>query len=154
MVKNIFRSKFDGFEEVSDELIKFSEERLGKKLPNSYKELLQTQNGGYLTKSAFPTEVNNHSADGYIPVELIHGISRDPDNIYGVLTTEYMTEEWELPNGLVLLCGDGHTWIALDYRGDLEEPKVVFLDVEMEQEIELSQDFGSFIEGLIDEPDC
>ena len=38
-----------------------------------------------------------------------------------------MTTEWGLPQDVVLLDGDGHTWIALDYRTDPHavEPAVV-----------------------------
>jgi hypothetical protein len=33
-----------------------------------------------------------------------------------LLDTPYLVQEWELPTPVVLLSGDGHYWIALDYR--------------------------------------
>jgi len=41
-----------------------------------------------------------------------------------------LNAEWEQPDELVLLSGDGHWWIALDYRerGREAEPPVVFYE--------------------------
>ena len=40
-----------------------------------------------------------------------------------------LLDEWKIPPGLVLLSGEGHFWIALDYRGRApeDEPSVVWL---------------------------
>lgn len=44
--------------------------------------------------------------------------------------------------------GDGHTWIALDYRNVAENPPVIFIDNEVEQIIELAPNFESFLQNL------
>jgi hypothetical protein len=49
-----------------------------------------------------------------------------------LLDSAYSVEEWGLPSPRVLLSGDGHCWIALDYRacGERGEPSVTWFDVD------------------------
>jgi len=56
-----------------------------------------------------------------------------------------MIEEWNLPKDLVLLDGDGHTWIALDYSDRKVEPSVVLLESESNTCITLAKNFEDFI---------
>ncbi|MFE7385874.1 hypothetical protein ACFU9F_36610 [Streptomyces zhihengii] len=67
-----------------------------------------------------------------------------------LLDSPYLVGEWELPTGLVLFSGDGHSWIGLDYRacGRHGEPTVAWLDADVRTELTLAPDFRSFIEGL------
>ncbi|MFI6483319.1 hypothetical protein ACIBH1_35690 [Nonomuraea sp. NPDC050663] len=51
-----------------------------------------------------------------------------------------------MPSPSVLLAGDGHTWVALDYREG--EPCVTWFDVELETELVLAPDFRTFLAGL------
>lgn len=50
--------------------------------------------------------------------------------------------------------GDGHSWVALDYRNTTENPPVHFFDLEMEEDFKLADSFNEFISKLyIDESD-
>ena len=61
--------------------------------------------------------------------------------------------EWGLPKNIVLISGDGHIWIALDYRNQSENPPVILLDEEGAGVRTLAPNFESFINGLtVDEP--
>lgn len=56
-----------------------------------------------------------------------------------------------MPNNIILLCGDGHWWIALDYRNTKENPPIIYVDLEFGEEIfilELVPDFETFVNGL------
>jgi hypothetical protein len=68
----------------------------------------------------------------------------------GVLQSAELLREWNMPDALVLLTGDGHWWIALDYRrsGPSGPPSVVWYDNEVGEDIQLAADFRTFIEGL------
>ena len=57
-----------------------------------------------------------------------------------------------MPKGIVLLSGDEHTWVALDYRscGPTGEPSITWFDNEMEEEVALAPNFQAFLDGLVD----
>ena len=44
--------------------------------------------------------------------------------------------------------GDGHTWLAMDYRQKKIDPPIIWIDTEQDVIIEIANDFSSFIEGL------
>jgi len=94
-------------------------------------------------------------APDHVPVDVIFGIPAVGDvgrfgTGVGILQTAYMTKEWGLPGGLVLLNGDGHWWIALDYRssGPTGPPTVVWVDVERDEDLQLAKRFTAFREQL------
>ena len=67
-----------------------------------------------------------------------------------MLDTPYLVQEWELPSPVVLLSGQGHYWLALDYRhcGPAGHPPVVWIDNEMDHELTLAPSFRAFVERL------
>jgi hypothetical protein len=82
--------------------------------------------------------------------EQLMGVGR-PGRGLSLLDSPYLVEEWGLPSPVVLLSGDGHCWIGLDYRacGSRGEPAVTGFDPDAETELPLAPDFRSFIEGLM-----
>lgn len=132
---------------INDELIKKAEEVLNVKLPESYINLLKEQNGGTLRLDAYPTSEPNSWADDHVNVSGLYGISFD-ENESSILESHYLIQEWDMPENIVLLSGDGHTWIALDYRNVAENPPVIFIDNELEEIIELAPNFESFLQNL------
>lgn len=77
-------------------------------------------------------------ADDHVPLEDLAGIVLDPqhETAMDLLDTEYMTQEWDLPPKQVLLSGDGHYWITLDYRNG-PEPSVAWNDVGCEEDVQV-----------------
>lgn len=147
LVKNSIWQEEDEYfklEPLTEELVKEAERKLEIKLPQSYINALKEQNGGYIKFDSYPTEVSTSWADDHIRVDHIFGISEEK----GILESAYLIEEWGLPNNIVLISGDGHSWIALDYRNTKEEPPVIFIDIEDEMIIELASNFDSFLNGL------
>ncbi|AAP11818.1 MULTISPECIES: SMI1/KNR4 family protein [Bacillus] len=132
---------------IKDELIKKAEEVLNVKLPESYITLLKEQNGGTLRLDVHPTSKPNSWADDHVNVSGLYGISFN-ENESSILESRYLIREWEMPENIVLLSGDGHTWIALDYRNVAENPPVIFIDNEFEEIIELAPNFESFLQNL------
>lgn len=67
-----------------------------------------------------------------------------------LLDTAYLVREWDLPTPVVLLSGQGHHWVALDYRtsGPQGEPVVTWIHNEMEHELRLAPNFRTFVESL------
>ncbi|MEC0985938.1 SMI1/KNR4 family protein [Bacillus safensis] len=129
---------------ITAEEVAKAEKKLGVTLPDTYKKLILEQNGGYIVHNAFPSTHSNSWAEDHIQFNHLLGIAEDE----GIMDSAYLIKEWELPEGLVLINGDGHTWVAMDYRKTKENPSIHYFDVEMEEDFKLADSFDEFIEGL------
>jgi hypothetical protein len=100
------------------EMLSAAEAQLGVKLPPAYVQLLRMQNGGYTQRFRFPMSHPTTWAEDHVPLHALFGLVTDPSirTALNVLETDYMTQEWGLPPRQVLLSGDGHWWITLDYH--------------------------------------
>ncbi|MFD7340002.1 SMI1/KNR4 family protein [Streptomyces violascens] len=136
---------------LADTAIEDAEHELGVSLPAVLLALLQVQNGGQVTArwNAFPTRVPTSWSDDHVPFSDLMGIGRR-EQMTSLLDSPHLVEEWGLPSPIVLLSGDGHCWIALDYRtcGDQGDPAVAWFETDTGTELVLAPDFESFIEGL------
>ncbi|WP_026565848.1 SMI1/KNR4 family protein [Bacillus sp. UNC41MFS5] len=136
-------------EPLTEKVIKNAEAKLGVTLPKSYLQILKEQNGGFITFNAFPTSKPTVWAENHVQVEHIRGIGEEN----GILESEYLIKEWDLPSDIVLISGDGHYWVALDYRVGSKNPKVIYIDTESEQTMVLAKSFSMFLKGLYIEDD-
>jgi len=126
-----------------------AERLLGVTLPAELLTLLRVRNGGVVAEEwdACPAEPNSWAPD-HVPFEHIHGAG--PAGEDGLLTlgdNAYLVDEWDLPTGVVLLSGDGHSWVALDYRAP-GEPSVTWLDADRGTDLALAPTFRAFVESL------
>ena len=135
---------------LTEEMIAKAEEILGVKLPSGLIALLKIQNGGYTSGFAHPMKQRTTWAEDHVPLDDLAGIVLDPEHetAQNLLKTEYMTEEWGLPEKQVLLSGDGHYWITLDYRHG-SEPSVAWIDVECGEDMQIAKSFDDFLAGLV-----
>ncbi|MFJ1764217.1 SMI1/KNR4 family protein [Amycolatopsis sp. NPDC088138] len=119
---------------------------LGVRLPLELGELLGLRNGGTVAAhcDAFPTSRPTSYSDTHVPFDQLLGVG----GRLSLLDSPYLSTEWDLPKRLVVLSGDGHTWVALDYRRSAE-PSVGWFDVELESELPLAPTFRAFLEGLV-----
>jgi hypothetical protein len=85
-----------------------------------------------------------------VALDSLFGIgSKDAEiGCQNILDTAYMTKEWGLPPKQVILDGDGHWWITLDYRKGCV-PSVAWIGVEVGQELQLAPTFEDFFAGLL-----
>jgi hypothetical protein len=144
---------------LTDALVSDAERILQVRLPDSYVALMRECNGGYVIRDAFPVTEPTSWAPDHIGVATIFGIAAaggdetdDPPGMgKGILVTPYMLREWNLPKGIVLIDGDGHRWIALDYRecGPTGIPSVVWLNPDADEDIQLAPTFEDFVSGLV-----
>ncbi|GAA2109205.1 SMI1/KNR4 family protein [Actinomadura alba] len=136
---------------VTDESVREAEAVLGVTLPSPLLDLLRAQNGGGVADEwcAFPTGRRTSWSDDEVPFDHLLGIGHG-EGVLSLLDTPYLVEEWGLPSPVVLLSGDGHYWIGLDYRrgGPRHEPSVTWFDADLQTEVALAADFRSFVEGL------
>lgn len=129
---------------INEKGVAKAEKELGVTLPSTYKKLILKQNGGFLKYNAHPSPVETVFGGNIVKIDAIMGIGKNG----GILDSDYYIKEWKMPKNLVLLYGDGHLWIALDYRNKKVEPSIVFLDNDSRQIVELATSFDDFIEGL------
>jgi hypothetical protein len=127
-----------------------AEMTLGVQLPIELVGLLRIQNGGYTKGFAHPMRQPTTWSADHVPLEDLAGIVTDPtlSTAQNLLLSGYMTEEWGLPPRQVLLSGDGHYWITLDYRGG-PVPTVAWIDVECGEDFQVAPSFSEFLAGLI-----
>lgn len=103
MPNHLWQDDMDSLPLFNDKTIHIVEEKLQLSLPLDYIELMKIQNGGRLQRNLFKLD------DKEIFIDELFGISENEDE--GILTTIYMREEWELPENIILLSGDGHSWV-------------------------------------------
>ncbi|MFD9703915.1 SMI1/KNR4 family protein [Lentzea sp. NPDC059081] len=137
---------------LTPDAVRDAEKVLGVRLPEALLELLRVQNGGTVvdSRTAFPVTSATSWASDHVPFDSLMGIGPEGGALT-LLDTPYLVGEWDLPSPVVLLCGDGHTWVALDYRecGPDGEPSVVWLDADAESELPLAPDLRTFLDGLV-----
>ena len=118
-----------------DEMVVGAERLLGVRLPSALLELLRVQNGGVVADgwNVFPTSQPTSWSDSHVPFDTMAGIGA-AEGTLSLRDTPYLVQEWGLPSPVVLLTGDGHWWIALDYRecGPDGEPSVTWFDTELD----------------------
>ena len=144
---------------ATDELIASIENELGYKLPSSYTELMESQNGGIPRKTAFPIKENAPWwLGGRAVLTGLFGIGREKAySLCGSLGSPFMIDLWEYPAIGVYFAdcpSAGHDMICMDYRkcGKDGEPEIVHVDQESDYEITfLAPNFEAFIKGLVDE---
>ena len=137
---------------LTDKIIKKAEKKLGVKLPDTFLHLLKIQNGGYTKGFAFPMTEKTTWAENHVPLTELFGIvlEKNSNSGHNIMQTEYLIKEWGLPEKQVLLSGDGHWWITLDYRQS-ENPSVRWIDLECNEDIHIADNFEDFINGLVSE---
>jgi hypothetical protein len=141
---------------LTDELVTSAESSLQVSLPRELLILLRIQNGGMVSRSyrRCPS-LPNFYAEDYVPFRFMFGIGQSGQStVVSLLHTPYLVNEWDLPSPIVLLYGEGHYWVALDYRAaeGIGEPSVTWIDNEMSHELPLAPTFRIFVEGLAASP--
>jgi tetratricopeptide (TPR) repeat protein len=145
---------------VTTDLIKRVEKKLGYKLPDSYVDLMRSQNGGIPVKNCFPLKNISYLPEGYISIEGIFGIGKNKKySLLGPNGNPFIKKEEGFPDigiyfGRVTNIKD--TMLVLDYRksGSDGEPVVLLVDKSKEYILTfVSNDFKSFIENLSERAD-
>jgi hypothetical protein len=144
-------------EAPTTEMIETIEKELGYKLPQSYINFMQKQNGGIPLKNVFYFEDED---DEGIYIRGFFGIGKDKSyTLCGTSGSRFWIDEWEYPNDGIYICdcpSGGHDMILLDYSncGKNGEPEVVHVDQEGDYgKTFIAKDFASFVRGLREEID-
>ncbi len=151
----LFRRKTPGDirSRYSDALRRWTEKQLDVRLPGSYIALLRQRNGGKLRLNTFriPVQKEMYTFDRIAGLDRSHADS--------ITHLAVLAREWEVPEGLVPLDGDGHWWLCLDYRrcGPDGEPAVTHYETESRRgkdhdEFRVADSFAELLAGLVFDP--
>lgn len=137
---------------LTDKMIQQAEAELGVILPKSFLDLLKIQNGGYTKGYTYPMTKKTTWSNNHVPLTELFGIvlDKESDSAHNIMLSDYMTQEWGLPKKQILLTGDGHWWITLDYRQS-NIPTIRWIDCEFGEDIQIADTFNDFFNGLIRE---
>jgi SMI1-KNR4 cell-wall len=139
---------------LTADAVRDAERVLGVTLPAVLLDLLRVRNGGTVhpTRRRYPTSQPTSWASDHVPFHTVMGLGNAGSG-ESIMDTPYLVREWGLPEPVVLLTGDGHWWIALDYRacGRRGEPAVTWFDTDLRSELVLAPDFRTFVDGLTSE---
>ena len=64
------------------------------------------------------------------------------------MNSAQLSDELEMPEGLIFISGEEDTWIAMDYRETKEHPPIHYFVLEMEVDFKLADSFDEFVERL------
>lgn len=134
---------------LTDSMVAEAEAHLRVRLPEDLLALLRIQNGGGVREEfrAYPPPGD------HVYFDHVMGIGPTRSSAVSLDESPRLNETWGQPRSLVLLCGDGHSWVALDYRSRLwrrREPRVIFYDNDTEphEQVVLAPSFRTFVERL------
>ena len=137
------------FEPITPASIKRAETELNVQLPAQFIELLRIKNGGRTAEMVLHAADISIWIDGKYEIDELFGINDQDAKELGILSTAYLTSEWDLPEKQVLLLGDGHWWITLDYRLNTQEPTVNWIEPDAERDVVIANTFEEFIKKLL-----
>ena len=123
--------------DLTEDLIKQAELKIGFKLPEKYLELLKFQNGGYIR---FTLKDTIHRQ--------IFGIG---PNYPSIIDYEWLKDYEDLSFDTINLFpfdGDGHWNICLDYRKNKINPEITYVDLEEDFEKLIASNFDEYLNQL------
>ena len=131
-----------------EERIEIFEKKYGFKLPSEYIKYAGTAESWVVKLPPCETaSTKYYFGEGFYQIGGFSGL--DPDEYRSIFDSAGLVEEWELPNKLVLIDGDGHTWIALDYRDSDTEPKVIVIESDESNYLVIANNFNEFVQSLM-----
>lgn len=128
--------------ELTDEMVSNVEEKLGYKLPAAYIAILKEQNGGYIRYTLPDYDFALHG--------IICGIGPYYPNIIDERAPLKDSDDFVSfeTDGLLPFDGDGHWYICMDYRENKTEPAVTYIDLELDIQKKVADNFADYLSQL------
>lgn len=133
---------------TSQERLDLFEKEYGLRIPVQYINYAGTHSSHVIKLPKSSSDANHrYFDDGFYAIGDFIGL--DPNEGRSIFDNTWFLREWELPEKLVLIGGDGHEWLAFDYRDSPEEPRVIVIESEYCEFKILAKTFRDFIESLL-----
>jgi hypothetical protein len=131
-----------------EELVDVFEKENDVKLPDEYIKFAGEKHSWIVKLPPCNTESTNYYfGEGFYEIGALSGL--DPDQYRSIFDSPSLIEEWQLPKGLVLIDGDGHTWLALDYRVSKTTPRVIVIESDESNYLVVASNFNEFLQSLL-----
>lgn len=131
-----------------EERIEKFEKEHGVRLPGEYLRYAGTNDSWVVKLPPCNTDSTRYYfGEGFYEVGEFSGL--DPDKYRSIFDSPGLVEEWGLPKKLVLIDGDGHTWLALDYRDSDNDPKVIVIESDEGSSLVVANNFKEFVSSLL-----
>lgn len=109
------------------------ENAIGKKFPDSFKEIYLLSNGGIAYFEGVKVDGKVSPLHDFVQIEDF--LNQHPDD--------------ELPEDVYIFCGSAHSWYAFDYRKS-GDPEIIYYDEYSDKIYKIADSFDEFIEKLIE----
>ena len=124
------------------------EKENGVKLPGEYIKFAGTKRSWVVMLPPCDADSTKYYfSDGFYELGELFGV--EPDKHRSIFNSPGLVSEWKLPKELVLIDGDGHTWLALDYRDSKTEPKVIVIESDSSNFLVVANNFDDFVQALL-----
>ncbi|WP_167495973.1 SMI1/KNR4 family protein [Shewanella polaris] len=131
-----------------EESLVYFENKYGLNLPSKYIEVSGSRSTKVIKLNSTDIEsLNFYFDDGFYEIGRFASI--DPNHKNSIYDNISSGREWGLQNKFIPLEGDGHTWLALDYRESNVEPKVVVTETDDGNSLVVANSFDEFISNLL-----
>lgn len=131
-----------------EEIIETFENKYGVKLPGEYIKYAGANESWVVKLPPCNTDSTKYYfGEGFYLIGSFSGL--DPDKYRSIFDSAELVKEWKLPKKLVLIDGDGHTWMALDYRDSDTEPKVIVIESDECNYLVVANNFNEFVQSLL-----
>ena len=129
---------------TTDEAVRYFAEQTGYQLPHGYVNYIEPTQGKIIALPECENEISAfYFGEGFYVMAKLASI--DPNHQNSIYNAISIARDWGVLPGLVPLEGDGHTWLALDYRHSNDEPKVVVIETDEGNILTVANSFNEFI---------
>lgn len=134
--------------DTPEKRIKIFEMKHGFRLPLGYNKYAGTNDSWVVKLPPCDTDSTKYYfGEGFYVIGGFFGL--DPDKYPSIFESADLVDEWGLSKKLVLIDGDGHTWLALDYRDSDLEPKVIVIESDESNYLVVANNFNDFVQSLL-----
>lgn len=126
----------------------YFKERCGFELPKEYILFQEVENGMVFKIPRSDNRLlKRYFGEGFYTTGNIASI--DPNADYSIYDSASSGWDWGLPEDCIAIEGDGHTWLALNYRASSKNPSVVVFETDGGNSLVVAKSFKEFMSGLL-----
>ena len=134
-----------GNPKLTKRLITMAEKLFEVTLPPTYLALLKLRNGGETFAFSHPMKRKTACYAKRIPFHTMNGIApKLAGTGYSITDLAFRLDA----ERQVILSGDGHNWVTLDYRKN-KIPSVAWIAPQYDEDVQIAPTFDKFLTGLV-----